>query len=280
MPSENGYCYVDTERSEDSYLSEQRHVSYPWARQCRGKFGGRAQRAMEFGVSLFRENRGTEIEWHFDSAFQLLVEKKSWDKTYAVVPAEILAADGSKRSEKYRRWCGRVTCSGPWVKVMPKTFEQLRSIADSIMEHRRARELVEATISTRTSVFWQDRNGYRRKARADAVTGDIWYGVKTTTSDWKGLKERFREDGFDWEAAWNVDAAVQSGYADFTMPFLCVQTFAPYNVEVFTLPKSAVDRARREIEETLALIQKRRQSGEYLEPSYGDQVEMEWKSED
>ena len=272
------YCYLDEKMVNEEYQKEKKHISRSWAKRCFGKFGGRHQRALESGVSLFGGNKATELGTWFDVAFGLTVEKRSLERHFAVAPKEVLAADGSKRGDKYTEWRGRVATSG-FHPIGKDTYEQLSRMVDAIMEHRRARELVESTISTQTSVFWRDDNGHKRKARADGRTKDIWYDVKTTSSDWRSIKYSFRDYGYDWQAAWYVDAAVKSGYSDFTMPFLCVQTSAPYDVEVFTLHKSVTDRARREIDETLALIAKRRETGDYLDPTYGTEIEMDWKVE-
>ena len=47
-----------------------------------------------------------------------------------------------------------------------------------------------------------------------------------------------------------------------------MQTFAPYDVEVVTLPQDVLDRAAIEITETLDEVRRRRETGVYVAPEY------------
>jgi hypothetical protein len=147
-------------------------------------------------------------------------------------------------------------------------FVKVADIIESLREHKVARHLLESIKHTQYSVFWRDEDGHDRKARPDGLNDDEWFDLKTTSSEFGKLKFSFRDYAYDWQAAWYTDAAIAAGWKPFRFRFIVVQTFAPYDVAVFSLEDEAIENARHEIRKTLADIRYRRESGIYVPDEY------------
>lgn len=239
----------------------------------KGRLGGKTQSFVQRGGTVFAGNASTDLGTNLDTAFVATVEKRTLDSVFVVPPAGVLATDGSRRGKAYTEWKSSLPAGA--AEVSAATRKQIDDMIASILEHDRARELIEQTTSTQTSVFWTDADGFDRKARADGTTRELWYDLKTTASEWRDVYKSFIRFGYHWQAAWYTEAAIASGYEKhFRMPFIVVQTFAPYTVEVFTLPDRLVEQAAREIRETLFEMRRRIETGKYLPDDYGQEREL------
>jgi hypothetical protein len=251
----------------DEYHRRKSHISRSQAHRYRGAKGGRAQRFAEVeGRSLFAGNSQTTFGSLVDTAFECEVRGVDWRTRCEVAPPDALATDGSRRGKAFQQWkaslpADAIECSGG-------DFEKLALMIDSLREHKRANELMSKVTHSQYSVFRTDANGHRVKARADGVTQDLWFDLKTTSSEWHELKYSFRRFGYDWQAAWYSDAAYACGWSEFVFPFIVVQSFAPYDCEVVTLTAESVERARIEISETLDEMRRRQETGLYVPESY------------
>jgi hypothetical protein len=231
------------------------------------------QQFVDRGGSIFGGSAATELGTHFDTAFGATIEKRSLDDVFVSAPRDVLAADGSRRGKAFTEW--KQSLAPGAAEVSSATRSQLSDMILSLSEHKRARELMEQTMSTQTSVFWRDGNGFDRKARADGVTEDLWYDVKTTSSEWRDLYKSFVRFGYHWQAAWYTEAARESGYdKPFRMPFIVIQSGPPYEVKVLTIPDRLVEQASREITETLYEMRRRRETQKYLPEEYGQEEEL------
>jgi len=158
-------------------------------------------------------------------------------------------------------------------------------MVEAVYENSSAVELLEITTDLQQSVFFEHKDGHLLKARYDgAISGDLIYDVKTTSSSWSELAKSFLNFGYFWQAAWYTDSAYAIGYDEFRMPFIVVQTVPPYECQVFYCPDEMVQAARSQIADTLRIIELRRESGEYLPEDYGEVKTLEcpawmWKQE-
>jgi hypothetical protein len=67
------------------------------------------------------------------------------------------------------------------------------------------------------------------------------------------------------EQAWlYTEGAKSIGYSDFRMPFVFVQTVAPYGCRVYTLPEELVERAGQRLVGTMEEVRLRRSTGSYM----------------
>lgn len=186
----------------------------------------------------------------------------------------MLASDGSRRGNAFKEW--RSSLPAGAVECSEGDFQKTADMVASLLEHKSAKALMDQVAHSQMSVFWTDPNGHKRKARADGVTrSGAWFDLKTTSSEWRDLKWSFRRFGYDWQHAWYTDAAAAAGAEPFVFKFIVVQTFAPYDVKVVRLTEEAVERARREIDETLFEMKRREETGVFVPESYHDEQVLE-----
>jgi len=259
---------VRTDMANDEYHSERDHISRSTAHRYCGEEGGASQLFVDtYGESLFSGNSATSFGSLVDLACECEMSGTDWQSAVVVPPPGVLASDGSRRGKAYQEWRSTVPAGG--LECNQSDFDKVRKIIASLRSHREANRLLESATHSQYSVFWTDENGHKRKARADGVTAEHWFDLKTTSSEWRDLKYSFRRFGYDWQAAWYAEAARVAGFSrpDY-FPFVCVQTHAPYRVKVVTLTQFVIDRATAEIKATLDDIVRRRETGEYLTPEY------------
>lgn len=258
---------VETDLPNSEYHAEKEHISRSTAHRYRGVVGGRAQRYAEvYGKSLFSGNAATGFGTLVDAACEAEMRGRDWRSMVAVPPPSVLASDGSRRGKAYTEWRSTLPAGG--LECNAVDFAKVEDIIASIREHEAANALLEAATHTQYSVFWTDENGHRRKARADGVTDSEWFDLKTTSSEWRDLKWSFVRFGYDWQDVWYRDAAAAAGFGPFQFKFIVVQTFAPFDVKVVTLPEAVLANAAEEIKETLDVIRRRRETGIYVPSEY------------
>lgn len=274
ISTDNSTVEVFTDMTNEEYHGRKSHKSRTQVARYRGVMGGRAQRFAEVeGRSLFSGNASTTFGSLVDGAFEAECRGIDWRTRCAVAPPDVLAADGSRRGKPFQAW--RASLAADAIECSAADFEKTGLIIKSILEHKKASELVSSTTHTQFSVFRTDKNGHRVKARADGVTPECWYDLKTTSSEWHELKWSFRRFHYDWQAAWYSDSAYACGWAPFVFRFIVVQTFPPFDVQVVRLKEEHVDRARVEIDETLYEIRRREETGIYVADSYHEEQELD-----
>jgi hypothetical protein len=267
---------VFTDMANEAYHANKSHKSRSTVHRYRGIRGGRAQRYSEVeGKSLFGGNKSTDFGSLVDGAFEAECRGIDWRSRCAVAPPSVLASNGSRRGKPYEEW--RASLPVGAVECNEADFLKVADIIAAIREHEKANALIEATTSNQYSVFRTDEHGHRVKARADGVTPELWYDLKTTSSDIEDVQFSFRRFGYDWQAAWYTDAAIAAGWSPFTFKFIVVQTAPPYDVAVCHLPDWAIERARQEIRETLDAMRLRSESGRYVDPSYHEEIEIAFR---
>lgn len=253
--------------SNEEYHSERGHISRSTAHRYVGDDGGRAQRYQEvYGKPLFTGNAATGFGTLVDVAIECEMRGADWRSRVAVPPPTVLASDGSRRGKAYQEWRASLPIGG--LECAEADFSKVSDIVASIREHRAANSLLEAATHSQYSVFWTRPDGHALKARADGCTKSEWFDLKTTSSEWRDLKWSFLRFGYDWQASWYGDAAAAAGWPPFIFKFIVVQTFAPFNVRVVTLPQEVVDRAADEITRTLDVIRDRREKQCYVSDDY------------
>lgn len=261
---------VFTDMENEAYHAKKSHVSRSQASRYRGVYGGRAQRFAEVeGKSLFAGNAATGFGTLVDGAFEAEARGIDWRSRCAVPPQGVLASDGSRRGKAFQEW--RASLPAGAVECSIADFAKVEDIIASIREHKIARRLLDATQHTQYSVFWTDADGHQRKARADGTTPDEWFDLKTTSSEWRELKWSFSRYAYDWQAAWYCDAAVAAGWMPFSMRFVVVQTFPPYDVKVVRLGGATLATARLEIQRTLDEMRRRVLTGNFVDDRYHEE---------
>jgi len=121
--------------------------------------GGEAQKWMDDGHSLFSGNASTKLGNRFDALVGAVCEGKSFSDVVAVAPADVLASNGARRGGKFEAWQAEVEQQGKIDCSADEAF-QLETMLDHMMQNSTCRALVEATVCSQLSVFFE-LNGHR-----------------------------------------------------------------------------------------------------------------------
>jgi hypothetical protein len=173
---------VRNDMANGEYHGDKTHISRSEAFRYRGVGGGRSQRWIDSGKGpLFAGNSSTDFGTVIDVAFSAVCEGRSIESAVVCPPPDVLGAGGRRAGKAYQEWRSMLPADA--VECREEDVLKARDIIDSILEHKVSRSLIEQTNSTQESVFWTDADGFKRKARADGVTKDHWYDLKTTSKE-------------------------------------------------------------------------------------------------
>jgi len=257
---------VNTTMSGSDYHQEKEHISRSTAHRYAGTYGAVRQYYEFQHGSIFEKSSSLNFGTLVDTACEKLIQEGEWRDWIVSPPRDVLASDGTRKGNAYKQWKSELPMDV--LECSEADLLKIERCIQSILSNRAAKELITGAIHTQYSVFWTDTAGHKRKARADGVCKSRWFDLKTTSSEWDKIRYSFREYGYDWQAAWYAEAAREAGWEDFRMPFICVQTFAPYATRVIVPSQAVIDRANEEIRETLGLIEERKSSGQFLPDEY------------
>ena len=235
------------------------------------KFGGSAQQWLDTGHKLFEGNYATKLGTKFDSLIMSIAAGFSLDECIQVPPAEVLTSNGQRRGKAYEEWKEKLY--GHEIDCNEEEAFLLRTMAEHTLANPAARELIETTIETQLSVFFELR-GHRVKVRPDGVCEDRWWDLKSTSSQFDTLYRSVFDYGYGEQEWLYVQAAMALGMDHFRMPFVFTQTMAPYACHVFYLPEEIVEEAGRRMLRVMEEVRLRRSTGVYLPADHGEITEL------
>lgn len=235
------------------------------------KGGGEYQQWLDAGRPLFSGNGATKRGSEFDELVEGLCNGKTVAEQLRVPPEEVLGANGSRSTKAYKEWASEQT--GLILCTAEQAWHYERMV-DSLMANSSARSLVENTIETQVSVFFEI-DGHRLKVRPDGVCVDKWWDLKTTSAKWDQLYRSVFDYGYGEQEWLYVHGAMAVGHEPFRMPFVFCQTSAPFACHVFYLPHDYVTECGERMQSTMELVRLRRATGEYLPLDYGEIKELE-----
>lgn len=262
---------LDQGEIDAAYRLDDGHLTRSYAHSV-FKYGGVGQEMLDSGQSLFSGNAGTSFGTLVDRLIPALICGLTIDDLYVYAPDEVLS-NGARRGKPYLEW--KAAQDGK-TDVSRDDFFRMRAIAENVLRHPRASEILEQTVDCQGCFRWVDEDGHKRKALADGLCEGFVWDFKTTSSDWKNLWRSCDDYGYLWQAAWYLDGAMSCGMPDEPLRFIFAQTQKPYAVRVRTMPADLVDQAREEIRETLAQISLRRELGVYTSPEDDEEGELEF----
>jgi hypothetical protein len=238
------------------------------------KYGGEAQQWMDQGHSLFAGNKATTLGSRFDTLISGACEGKAFNEIVAVPPAAVLASNGARRGTKYDEWKAQAAAKG-LIDCNAEEAWQLEVMYDHLFANDAARQLVEETTETQVSVFFE-LNGHRCRVRPDGCTPDLWWDLKTTSSTWDKVFRSAIDFGYA-EQEWLYCAGAKAvGMDHFRMPFVFVQSMAPYGVKVFYLPVEIVEEAGLRMTRVMEEVRLRRETGIYESADAGEITELQF----
>ena len=238
------------------------------------RFGGEAQRWMDQGYSLFGGNAGTRTGSKFDTIVTAVCEGKKLSDVLAIPPAEVLASNGHRRGKAYDQWKEEAERKG-LIDCNAEEAWQLEVMLTHLLENPAAKALVEQTTETQVSVFFE-LNGHRCKVRPDGCTPTLWWDLKTTSSTWDKVYRSAMDFGYAEQEWLYCQGAKAVGLPHFRMPFVFVQTMAPYGVHVFYLPTEIVEEAGLRMTRVMEEVRLRRETGVYESADAGEITELQF----
>ena len=260
---------VDNNMSNEAYFSQTDFDSRSFlVSVMRG--GGLTQEWMDQGHSIFSGSSSTKLGSDFDDLVMLHIAGKQLDQVLLVPPPSVLDKAGRRSGNAYKSWKkeldpGQMECSAD-------QFFVYQTMMNSLLNNLHARAIVESTIATQVSVFFT-LDGHMLKTRGDGQTENFWWDLKTTSSEWSDLHRSAARFGY-YEQEWlYVESAKLCGYDHHRMPFVFVQTFAPYECKVFYLPEDLVAAAGRRLVEVIKEVGLRRKTGIYSMQDADDEIE-------
>jgi len=238
------------------------------------RYGGEAQRWMDMGYSLFGGNAGTRTGSKFDAIVTGICEGRSLTEILAIPPASVLASNGHRRGKAYDEWKAEAERKG-LIDCNAEEGWQLEVMLNHLLENPAAKALVEQTTETQVSVFFE-LNGHRCKVRPDGCTPTLRWDLKTTSSTWDKVYRSCIDFGYAEQEWLYVQGAKALGMDHFRMPFVFVQTMAPYGVHVFYLPTEIVEEAGLRMTRVMEEVRLRRETGVYESADAGEITELQF----
>jgi len=234
-----------------------------------GKHGGEVQLWLDHGNVYFGGNSATAKGSDFDAIVTGVLGGKKFADMVVVPPEDVLGINGSKSTKAYKEWATRQT-------GIICTVDQ-RWAYDKMMAGMEGNDasfrLKTKTTSTQVSVFFEI-DGHKLKTRPDACCDDLWWDLKTTGQPWDKLFRSAIDYGYAEQEWLYVQSAMALGMDHFRMPFVFVQTMAPYRTRVMYLPTEMVENAGQRLLNVMEEVRLRRSTGMYLPADANDITEM------
>jgi len=174
-------------------------------------------------------------------------------------------AIASTRAKHDAEHPGKTVLSEGWTDLIER-------MAEGVLAHRLARRLLEHPSATsELTMVWDDPSlGVRCKCRFDLMVSN---GLSAAAADLKTTKVEdladFNRDaakyGYHRKAAWYWRGAMAHGYDIRSMPFIAVQSSAPFECGVFEFDLDAVTRLGwAQCEEAAGRYRRWRETGEVV----------------
>ena len=238
------------------------------------RYGGEALKFMDEGHSLFKGSSATTLGSKFDHLVERLIQGIPVSDTLKAPDSTVLSKSGQRRGKAWDEFKKEVEEAGQIACSADDEF-QLTTMADHLMDHPVARQLVEDTEQTQASCFFIFE-GVHCAVRPDGMVPKDhpeprWWDLKSTSSTWDKLHRSVFDYGYAEQEFFYVDCAKQLGWPSHRMPFVFVQTMPPFACRVYYLPEEIVRDAGARLINTINEIQLRRRTGVYL-PVEAEQI--------
>lgn len=233
------------------------------------KYGGEVQLWLDEGKTFFGGNAATSKGSEFDQIITGILEGKTFDSLVVTPPDDILGANGSRSTKAYKEWAVQqegIICTAD-------QRQQYQEMLNSMRDNDAVFDLMKRTVETQVSVFFEIA-GHKLKTRPDACCADLWWDLKTTSHSWDRLFRSAIDYGYAEQEWLYVESAKAIGYSHFRMPFVFVQTTAPYACRAFYLPQEMVDNAGQRMLNVMEEVRLRRSTGMYMPADANDITEL------
>lgn len=236
------------------------------------RMGGEAQKYMDEGGSVFGGNAGTRLGSKFDKLVEGLIGGKHAAQIVVTPPESVLSAGGIRRGKAFDAW--KADLPPDAIEVSEEEHFTLMRMVDNLLACPAAKRCIQETTETQVSVFFSI-DGHPLKVRPDGCTPNYWWDLKTTSSPWDKVYRSVFDFGYLEQEWLYVMAAQACGLEHHRMPFVFVQTFAPFSCHVFYLPADLVANAGERMLSVMEEVRLRRSTGIYLPADHGEITELE-----
>jgi hypothetical protein len=236
------------------------------------KHGGEVQQWLDMGKVYWPGSSATSKGSEFDTIITGLLGGGQFDDIVTVIPESVLGANGARSTKAYKEWHAENYRDG----IVLATEDQAQIydlMLGSMRENDAAYALMATTVETQVSVFFE-MDGHLLKTRPDACCEKLWWDLKTTSQSWDQLFKSAKDYGY-YEQEWlYVESAKAIGMDHFRMPFVFVQTSAPYACRVFYLSEQLVEAAGRRMRNVMEEVRLRRSTGLYKSADANEITEL------
>jgi hypothetical protein len=199
------------------------------------------------------ENPITGDALSFGSAFhRRILEPTRFDAEYVVAP------DVDRRTKDGKdRWAQFVAESAGKTVLSYDDHLSITGMADAILRHPTAADLLARRDGTEVSVFWYQKAGWdivRAKARLDAYVLEDKAVIDLKScmdASPDGFARAVAKFSYHVQAAWYLRAAEQMQIEVETVVFIAAEKKAPYGVGVYMLDRDAIAEANHRIDSAL-----------------------------
>jgi exodeoxyribonuclease VIII len=178
------------------------------------------------------------------AAHALTLDAGEFDREVAVQP-EINRRTKEGRAQ-YAEWLESV---GDRAVITQKQHDTARRMRDAVLAHPYAGPLL-LGARTEISMAW-NADGQDRKARVDAVCGDVLVDLKTTRDAGPAYARGIFRYDVHMQLAWYADALALHEMPTNYWMIVAVDSVEPHGVAVYQLPPLALDKGREAYQSAL-----------------------------
>ena len=173
----------------------------------------------------------------------LILDPEQFNNEVVILP------DINRRTKAGREeYAQFVEAAGDRAVITQAQFDDARRMRDAVLDHPYAGPLL-LSARTEISMTWGDR-----KARVDAVAGDVLVDLKTTRDAGPAYARSIFRYDVHLQLAWYADALALHDIPTRHWMIVAVDNVAPFGVAVYQLPPAAIDAGRAAYEGALELL--------------------------
>lgn len=161
------------------------------------------------------------------------------------IGAEVVAIDVDARRGKAWTEPAEAARAEGKVPLLRKDAETVDAMADKLSEHEMAMRLLSEGRPEVSAYALDERTGVMRRGRFDWLNEDMLVDYKTClSSEVRQFGSAAAKFGYDMQAAWYLDLAVDNGLTPRGFVFIAQEKEPPYEVACIQLDPEAVNAAR------------------------------------
>lgn len=209
---------------------------------------------------------------HFDfgtGGHAWVLEPENFEEQVAIVPAEMLSANGSANTNKYREWAEK---QGGKAIIKERDWQRIKTVRRALQQHPVAGELIRNANEREQTITWDCAyTGLRRKLRMDMATtyrGRRLIADLKTSSDHtpEAFSKSMHRYGYHRQASfyregWN---AAHGEWLPYVL--VVVGSKPPHVVRVYHVDEDSLDLGRKQVCDGLMRLAECYRTGDWSEP--------------